>query len=67
MDDADGMTNETLQTMSIRLHPVLKQSIEREARKLRLKPSDFLRRRIEDAFAFDPDDRKWSDTDEDDE
>lgn len=42
-----------MESKGIRLHPKLWERIEREARSLRLKPSDYLRRKIEDAFIFD--------------
>ena len=44
----------TLEAHSVRLDPELWQIVVRDARRLRLAPSDYLRRRIEDAFSFTP-------------
>lgn len=48
------MQTTTLQSRGVRLHPKLWARIEREAKSLRLKPTDYLRRKVEDAFSFDP-------------
>ena len=49
------------ESRGLRLHPALWELIDEEARSVKLKTTDFLRRKIEDAFAFDPDVQK-SDT-----
>lgn len=49
------MSDVATKSRGLRLHPALWEQITREAKSVRLKPSDYLRRRIEDAFDFDPD------------
>jgi len=49
------MTRTTMESRGLRLHPALWNAIEREAKLAKLRPTDYLRRRIEDAFSFDPD------------
>lgn len=43
------------ESRGLRLHPALWEQIDNEARSVKLKTTDFLRRKIEDAFLFDPD------------
>lgn len=43
-----------LEAHTVRLDPELWAVVVRDARRLRLAPSDYLRRRIEDAFSFTP-------------
>lgn len=49
------MTRTTMESRGLRLHPALWEAIEREAKQVKLRPTDYLRRRIEDFFSFDPD------------
>lgn len=48
------MANEVLKAGGVRLYPALWARIHREAKAAKLRPGDFLRRRIESAFDFDP-------------
>ena len=52
------MVQPRMESKGVRLHPALWEQIEREAKRARLKSTDYLRRRIEDAFEFDPDGHK---------
>lgn len=47
--------NIRLKSRGIRLHPALWSRIDREAKSLRIRPTDYLRRKVEDCFHFDPD------------
>ena len=49
------MAETQLVTIAFRVHPALKRRIYQEAAGVRLKPSDYLRRRVEVAFDFDAD------------
>lgn len=53
------MSSQATVSRGLRLHPNLWRHIDREAKSLRLKPTDYLRRRVEDAFGFDPDVPNW--------
>jgi hypothetical protein len=71
------MAHKLSTSITFRVHPELRERIWREARAVRLRPTDYLRRRVEDAFGFDPDvcdsleraptSLTWRDEDSDDE